>query len=79
MVVEGENFNPSTVIIFNGHEEPTTLIDWSHVSTGVKPSIFVVPAECPVCVRNNGYPVSNELMFSFVETITPAATRKSRR
>jgi hypothetical protein len=79
MVVEGENFNRSTVIIMNGFEEPTTLIDPTHVSTGVKPSLFVVPASVPVMVRNDGYPVSNEVAFEFVETAAPEAAAHSKR
>jgi len=66
MVVNGSGFTANSVIVFNGHDEPTTLVSASKVSTGVKPSLFVVPAECPVVVRN-GNQNSNALTFSFTE------------
>lgn len=66
MVVNGSGFTSSSVIVFNGHDEPTTLVSASKVSTGVKPSLFVVPAICPVEVRNTGG-TSNSLMFEFTE------------
>jgi len=83
MIVEGDHFNRSTTIIFNGHDEPTTLIDHQHVSTGVKPSLFVVPAVCPVTVRNDGYALPAALDFSFTEAgaplVTSAAKSKGKR
>jgi hypothetical protein len=66
MIVNGSGFSADSVIVFNGHDEPTTLISPTKVSTGVKPSLFVVPAECPVIVRN-GDMDSNALTFSFTE------------
>lgn len=80
MVVEGTHFHPESVIVFNGHDEPTKFIDRTHVSTGVKPSLFTVPAVCPVAVRNPGFATSNTLDFSFVETLVPEGARaKSKR
>src|SRR4029077_8762435 len=67
MVVNGSGFMSGTVIVFNGFDEPTTFISNTQVSTGVKPSLFVVPAECPVGVRN-GSIKSNEMIFAFVES-----------
>jgi hypothetical protein len=74
MIVEGSGFTPASVISFNGLSEPTTFIDDTQVSTGVKPSLFTVPADCPVAVRN-GQTVSNSLTFSFTAT----AQRSSKR
>jgi hypothetical protein len=74
MVVNGTGFSESSVIVFNGHDEPTTLISDTKVSTGVKPSLFVVPAECPVAVRNAGG-MSNELTFSFTEAARSSRSR----
>jgi hypothetical protein len=64
MIVDGTGFTADSVIVFDGHDEPTTFISDTQVSTGVKPSLFVVPAECPVSVRN-GAQSSNELTFTF--------------
>lgn len=74
MVVEGTNFTPNSVIVFNGYDEPTTFISDTQVSTGVKPSLFEVEAECPVEVRGGGG-VSNSLPFTF----TAPVMRGSRR
>jgi hypothetical protein len=77
MIVEGEGFTPASVIVFNGLDEPTTFIDDTQVSTGVKPSLFVVPADCPVSVRN-GAAMSNELTFSFTAAGRSGAARSRR-
>jgi hypothetical protein len=73
MTVNGSGFMPGTVIVFNGLDEPTTYVSASAVSTGVKPSLFVVPAECPVGVRN-GSIKSNEMPFTFTD-----GSQRSRR
>jgi hypothetical protein len=65
MEVIGENFTPSSVIVWNGGDEPTTFISPTVVSTIVKPSTASGPITLPVAVRN-GADVSNELMFTFV-------------
>jgi len=74
MSVMGENFTPDCVIVFNGYDEPTTFVSAAQVSTGVKPSLFVVPADCPVAVRDGAGQMSNEIVFSF----TDPAVRSSR-
>ena len=77
MVVEGTGFHPKSVITFNGHDEPTKFISQTQLSTGVKPSLFQVPASCPVAVRNAGFAPSNEMEFTFTETAADApATMK---
>lgn len=73
MSVMGEGFTSASVIIFNGLEEPTTFVSAAQLTTGVKPSLFVVPADCPVGVRT-GSAMSNEIPFSF----TDPAARSSR-
>jgi hypothetical protein len=73
LIVHGTGFNKSSVIVFNGYDEPTTFIDSTRLSTGVKPSLFVVPASCPVGVRNAGYALGNTMNFDFVETAVPPA------
>lgn len=66
MSVIGTGFGEGSIIVFNGWDEPTTLVSPTEVTTGVKPSLFVVPADCPVGVRN-GSAMSNEEIFSFTE------------
>jgi hypothetical protein len=70
MYVVGTGFTKDSVIVFNGFDEPTTLHDATRVSTGVKPSLFVVPAVCPVAVRNPGYAMTGTLDFTFTEAVT---------
>jgi hypothetical protein len=78
MIVNGSGFSEQSVIVFDGHDEPTTLISDTQVSTGVKPSLFVVPADCPVTVRNSGG-MSNELVFSFTDGSSRSSAARSRR
>lgn len=66
MVVNGTGFTAASVITFNDLDEPTTLISDTQVSTGVKPSLFVVPAVCPVAVRDVSG-TSNSVDFTFTE------------
>jgi hypothetical protein len=73
MVVNGTGFTSSSVIVWNGGDEPTTFGSASQVSTIVKPSTASGPYTVPIAVRN-GDKVSNELQFQFTETI--AGTRK---
>jgi hypothetical protein len=73
MSVMGDGFTPDSRIVFNGLEEPTTFVSAAQLSTGVKPSLFKVPADCPVSVRT-GSAMSNEITFSF----TDPAARSSR-
>jgi len=77
MVVNGSGFNESSVIVFNSYDEPTTLISDTKVSTGVKPSLFIVPADCPVAVRN-GSVTSNAVIFSFTAAAQRSAARSRR-
>jgi hypothetical protein len=51
MSVIGTGFTPDSIIVFNGNAEPTTMVSDTELTTGVKPSLFVVPAVCPVEVH----------------------------
>jgi hypothetical protein len=51
MSVIGSGFTPDSIIVFNGNPEPTTMVSDTELTTGVKPSLFVVPAVCPVEVH----------------------------
>jgi len=68
MKVTGTGFTPTSVIVFNGHDEPTDFISDTEVGTGVKPSLFAVPATCPIKVRDTAG-VSNSLNFDFTAPV----------
>jgi hypothetical protein len=78
MHVHGTGFTDKSVITFNGLDEPTVFVSENEVTTIVKPSLFTVPAVCPVTVKNGGYE-SEEVEFEFLEPEVPAATRKTKR
>ena len=77
MVVNGTGFNELSKIVFNGNDEPTTMLSPTQVRTIVKPSIFVVAADVPVAVRN-GSLTSNAQIFSFTEPAGRSGRSKSR-
>ena len=62
--VLGSGFGLDSVIVFNGHDEPTTITDDGDVSTGVNMAVWQAPASVPVQVRSGGN-LSNEKMFTF--------------
>ena len=74
----GTGFTADSIIVFNGHAEPTTLVSDTEVTTGVKPSLFVVPAVCPVEIHTNML-VTPPLDFTFTEVVTRSTSKKSRK
>ena len=78
MIVNGSGFTPASVIGFNGLDEPTAFIGDTAVASGGKGGVFVVPADCPVTVRNSGG-MSNELTFSFTAAGRSSAARSAGR
>jgi len=66
MTASGIGFTESSVISFNGGEEPTTFVDGGRVTTIVKPSTATTPGSYPVTVAN-GDKVSGEASFTFTE------------
>jgi len=73
----GTGFTSASIIVFNGFSEPTTFVSDTEVTTGVKPSIFVVPAVCPVEVHT-GTTVSGPVDFTFTEAL-PEEEESSRK
>ena len=65
--INGTNFTPYTVILWNGSPEPTTYISPTQVRTLVRPDTIFAPAILPITVRN-GPSVSNSLDFTFTAT-----------
>ena len=66
------------MISFNGIDEPTEFVSDTEVTTIVKPSLFVVPAICPVTVKN-GALESDALEFEFLDPEDPPAARETKR
>lgn len=61
----GTGFNETSVIVFAGVDEPTTLVSPTEVTTGVKPSLgWGTDVGIPVCIRN-GEVYSNTADFTF--------------
>jgi len=66
----GEGFDETSVIVFAGQDEPTTLEEDGTLSTGVNMDYWHGPDAVPVGVRN-GSAMSNTLDFVF--TVAPEA------
>jgi len=73
----GTGFTADSIIMFNGLPEPTTFVSDTEVTTGVKPSLFVVPAVCPVEVHTVSQ-IAGPLDFSFTDPVA-RSTKKSRK
>jgi hypothetical protein len=74
----GTGFTANSIIVFNGYAEPTTFVSDTELTTGVKPSIFVVPAVCPVEIHT-GSLVTAPLDFTFTEPVARSSSKKSKR
>jgi hypothetical protein len=65
--VTGTGFTAASVIVFNGVDEPTTLVSDTEVTTGVDMTVWLAPTgPLPVVVRTDTA-VSNALSFTFTE------------
>lgn len=64
LYVHGTGFTSESVIVFNDNEEPTVMESSNILSTGVRPSLFVVPAVVEVKVKT-GDEESSALNFTF--------------
>ena len=64
--VHGTNFSAASKIIFNGFEEPTTLVSATEVTTGINMDVWLAPAVVPVVV-SNGNVQSDPLNFTFTD------------
>lgn len=64
--VHGTGFTVDSIIVFNGFDEPTTVVSTTEVTTGVNMLMWTAPSlPLPVTVRN-GVVVSNVLTFTFL-------------
>jgi hypothetical protein len=62
--VVGTNFTPDAVIVWNGFDEPTTVVSPTEVTTGVNMAVWLAPATVPVSVRAGGVE-SASIPFTF--------------
>ena len=53
--VIGTNFTDTSVIVFNGGDEPTTFVSDTELETGIKPSTASVAGSYPVIVKQGTY------------------------
>ena len=76
--VHGSGFTEQSVIHFAGHDEPTSFVSESEITTGLKPSLWqeAVVVECTV---KNGNQESEPVEFEFLEADAPAASRQTKR
>jgi hypothetical protein len=65
--VKGTGFTAASVISFAGHDEPTTVVSATELTTGVDMSLWLGPDAVPVTVRNADGQVSAPLSFTFTE------------
>jgi hypothetical protein len=62
--VQGTGFGADSVIVWNGYDEPTTVVTDTEVTTGVNMAVWAAPATVPVQVRSGGT-LSAPLSFTF--------------
>jgi hypothetical protein len=64
--VHGSGFAAGSVIVFNGYDEPTTVVSATEVTTGVNMAVWTAPSlPLPVTVRNGDGQESAPLPFTF--------------
>jgi len=74
----GTGFTPSSILTFNGGDEPTVFVSDKEVTTIVKPSLATVVGSFPVTVKR-GTEETPALMFDFIETIEAGTRRTESR
>ena len=73
--VIGTNFTDTSVIVFNGGDEATTVVSDTELTTGVKPSTAQVAGALPVQVRQGSY-TTGEVDFTFTEPVARSSRKK---
>ena len=63
--VHGSGFDLNSKILFNGIEEPTTMVSQGELTTGVNMPLWTAPAVVPVSVINSNGIVSQSQNFTF--------------
>lgn len=67
-IFTGTNFTEDSIIVWNGVDEPTTLISPTQVSTIIKPSVVTSPYTAKAAVRN-GAKITATVDFVFTEPL----------
>jgi len=65
--VIGTGFKPDSVIVFAGHNEPTTFVSATELTTGVDMSVWAGPDAVPVAVLNADGVQSDPMNFTFTD------------
>jgi hypothetical protein len=73
--VLGTGFAPGAVIVFAGHDEPTTVVSPTDVTTGVNMAVWLGPDAVPVLVRNPDGAMSEPLDFTFTDAASAGRVR----
>jgi hypothetical protein len=68
--VIGSGFDEYSRILFNGLEEPTTMVSDTELTTGINMPLWTAPAVVPVSVRNSNGIVSQSQNFEFTQPAT---------
>ena len=76
LYVSGTGFHATSVIFFDGYDEPTTLNEDGTLSIGVKPSLWYSPVTVQCQVRN-GEVLSDAVDFSFIAPVEPSPSKPS--
>jgi len=74
--VMGTGFKSNSVIVFNGFEEPTTVVSATELTTGVNMPLWLAPAVVPVGVGTDGV-LSNLMDFTFTDPVSGGLSVKS--
>jgi hypothetical protein len=76
----GEGFTSDAVIVFNGFDEPTTVVSPTEVTTGVNMAVWAAPAVVPVLVRTAaGESAPLDFEFTDVALQSASANKRSRK
>lgn len=78
VLVNGSGFTAESVIVFNGFDEPTTLVSPTQVKTGVNMAVWAAPAVVPIMVRSASGVLSNAMNFSFTSSALLSVTQSKQ-
>jgi len=77
--VLGTGFDEESVIVFNGFDEPTTVVSDTEVQTGVNMAVWAAPVAVDVQVRSGAGVLSNAQTFTFLDPVAGTASRSRHR
>jgi len=77
--VHGTGFGENTKIIFNGFEEPTTVVSDTEVTTGVNMPLWQAPVVVTVQVSTRDGVVSNPMNFEFLPSTPEVLSNRDEK